>query len=182
MRAWVKVLAASAGLGLAVVAAALGFLYRSLPQLDGELAVEGLRAPVDVVRDESGIPHVYAHDLEDAYFGLGYAHAQDRLWQMEQNRRVGAGRLAEILGERALPIDRLFRTLGLVDHAQVSEQQLDAPTRRLLEAYVRGINAWLGEGHPLPLEHTLLGLQPERWTTLDSLVLMRVLAWQLSGN
>lgn len=182
MSRWARILVAGAGLGLAAAAAALGALYRSLPQIDGEAVVAGLRAPADVVRDAHGVPHVYARDLEDAYFGLGYAHAQDRLWQMDLHRRVGAGRLAEILGERALPTDRVFRVLGLVRHARITERRLDASTRRLLEAYAGGVNAWLDAGHSLPIEHTLLRVAPERWALLDSLLLLRVLAWQLSGN
>ncbi|HEX6156710.1 MAG TPA: penicillin acylase family protein, partial [Burkholderiales bacterium] len=91
--------------------AGYGFLRQSLPTTSGEIHLAGLRANVEVLRDRHGIPHIYASSLEDAHFALGFVHAQDRLWQMEINRRIGSGRLAEILGPAALDADRLMRTL-----------------------------------------------------------------------
>ncbi|MEY4549294.1 MAG: hypothetical protein RL685_5489 [Pseudomonadota bacterium] len=169
---------------LSAVAALVGWylLRRALPQLDGELAVSGLSGPLDVVRDAHGIPHLYAQSSEDAYFGLGYAHAQDRFWQMELGRRVASGTLAELLGERGLEKDRLFRTLGLARHAPANYAQLDASSRAQLEAYARGVNAWLASGSSLPLELSLLGATPQPWEPADSLLLVKLLAWQLSGN
>src|SRR5260370_453428 len=98
-----------------IVLAAAGFLWlrTSLPQIDGAIALAGLDREVEVLRDAHGVPHIFAATQEDAYFALGFVHAQDRLWQMELMRRAGAGRLAEILGERAVPGDRYLRTLGL---------------------------------------------------------------------
>ena len=101
--------------------------WSSLPQLSGELRVAGLAGPVEVVRDRWGVPHIRAGSAEDAYRALGFVHAQDRLWQMEFNRRVGQGRLAEILGRDALPFDRLMRTLDLRGAAEASGR---APGRR----------------------------------------------------
>src|SRR5688572_20765941 len=98
---------------LVVGAAAWLYLQKSLPVIDGELQAKGLGAPVEIVRDGEGIPHIFAASERDAWFALGYAHAQDRLWQMEFQRRVAAGRLSEFLGERALDTDRLMRTLGI---------------------------------------------------------------------
>src|SRR5690348_14363741 len=140
-------------------------LYRRpLPPVSGRLTVAGLHAPVEILRDRWGVPHVYAQSLEDAAFAQGFVHAQDRLWQMELNRRVGHGRLAELVGEMAFETDRLLRTLGLGRSALKAAARLDEETRRPLEAYARGVNAWLA--HPrfrLPLELTLLRLKPEPW-------------------
>ena len=89
------------------------WLERSLPQLDGSVSVGGLASPVRIVRDKEGVPHIFARSERDGWFAMGYAHAQDRLWQMEFQRRVAEGRLAEFLGERAFDVDRLMRTLGI---------------------------------------------------------------------
>src|SRR5690606_21981639 len=106
------------GLLLAVVAAAVLLavatvaLRTSLPRTEGTVVVRRLGATAEIIRDAHGVPHIHADSREDAFFALGFAHAQDRLWQMEFQRRLGAGRLAEVLGEAALPTDRFMRTLG----------------------------------------------------------------------
>src|SRR3954471_22774437 len=98
---------------LILLIAAAQHLRRSLPQVEGEIALHGLGAQVEILRDAYGIPHIYTHNIADAYFALGFAHAQDRLWQMEVSRRIGSGRIAEIAGPGALEVDRIMRTLGL---------------------------------------------------------------------
>jgi len=100
-------------LAVLILAPAYVYLRQSLPLVEGEAPAPGLSAPVDIVRDPYGIPHIYASGDADAAYALGYAHAQDRLWQMEMNRRIGSGRLAEILGPAALDTDRFLRTLGV---------------------------------------------------------------------
>ena len=167
---------------LAVAAAGAGYLWirGSLPAIDGERAGPGLAAPVEIVRDRHGIPHVLAGNEEDALFALGYVHAQDRLWQMEMNRRIGAGRLAEVLGSAALDTDRLLRVLGLHRRAKATLPHLEPESRRRIAAYVDGVNAWIEtrEG-PLPPEFLLLGFEPEAWTAADTLVWARVMALDL---
>src|SRR6186713_1337024 len=136
----------TAGFLLFLALAALagyGFLRQSLPKTSGELHLPGLGASVEVLRDRHGIPHIYAASLEDAHFALGFVHAQDRLWQMEVNRRIGSGRHAELLGPAALDTDRLMRTLGLRRAAAANLEHYDADTRRLLDAYAAGVNAFL---------------------------------------
>jgi penicillin G amidase len=173
---------------LLLVAAGLGggylWLRGSLPQVDGEIAMAGLGAPVTIVRDAWAIPHIEANDFLDATFALGFAHAQDRLWQMEFQRRLGAGRLAEILGPAALPSDRFMRTLGLQRQAQASLAHLAPDTRAWLEAYAAGVNAFLdSRTGPLPPEFLILGhadLAP--WRPADSLVWLRVMALDLATN
>ncbi|MCY4221973.1 MAG: penicillin acylase family protein, partial [Thiotrichales bacterium] len=116
---WVWGMLAVLGLS-AAVGGAFAWLRGSLPQIDGERTLTGLVAPVEVVRDVNGIPHITATNEEDALFALGFVHAQDRMWQMEMNRRIGAGRLAEVLGAAALDTDRLLRVLGLHHRAKAS--------------------------------------------------------------
>jgi hypothetical protein len=105
---------------LAVMAAAGGYHYlrRSLPQMDGTTRVAGLSAPIEIIRDADAIPHIVASNKLDGLFGLGYAHAQDRLWQMEFQRRIGHGRLSEVLGAATLPQDRFLRTVGFARAAR----------------------------------------------------------------
>ena len=159
-----------------------GFLRQSLPATSGEIRLAGLRANVEVLRDRHGIPHIYASSLEDAHFALGFVHAQDRLWQMEINRRIGSGRLAEILGPAALDTDRLMRTLGLRRAAEANLRHYDAETRSLLEAYAAGVNAFLAARPVLPPEFWLLWSTPEPWSALDSIVWTKVMALDLGGN
>src|SRR6185312_13321431 len=116
-----------AGATGAVAAGALGYLLRRpLPQLAGELRVKGLNGPIEIVRDRWGIPHISARDSLDAYFGQGFCHAQDRLWQMELTRRLTSGRLSEVLGKDALDVDRFQRRLGLHRAAQREWETADA--------------------------------------------------------
>ncbi|MEO5337662.1 MAG: penicillin acylase family protein [Magnetospirillum sp. WYHS-4] len=171
---------------LAAGLAAFIFLRSSLPSLSGNVTIgaeSGLVAPVDIYRDGHGVPHINAKSADDAYFALGFAHAQDRLWQMESMRRTGAGRLSEVLGERTLDTDRLMRTLGLYALAERQIERLFPETRRVLEVYAAGVNAYL-KGHEgaLPLEFLLLGLSPEPWRPADSLVWGKLMALKLGRN
>jgi len=181
-RRWRTLALFALGALLATPFGAYVWARRSLPRVDGTLQVAGLAQPVEIVRDASAIPHILAQTEPDAYFGLGYAHAQDRLWQLELNRRLGSGRLAEVLGEPALRRDRMFRTLGLRHVAQQNLERLDARARAALSAYVAGVNAFLASDPPLPPEFALLGIAPEPWSAIDSLVWLKVMAWTLSNN
>ena len=171
---------------LAIVA--FQYLRSSLPQFSGSQHLTGaaasrLAAAVEVVRDREGIPHIYAESLLDANFALGYAHAQDRLWQMEMNRHISAGRLAELFGPASLDTDRFLRTLGIRRISEVTLGKLDAATRSLFEAYTAGVNAFIANNDkPLPPEFILLGIQPEPWSPVDSLAWMKMMAWDLNGS
>ena len=167
---------------LAAAGVAGGYLWLrgSLPEIDGKRVASGLTAPVEVVRDRHGIPHVLARNEEDALFALGYVHAQDRLWQMEMNRRIGAGRLAEVLGAPALDTDRLLRMLGLHRRAKATLAHLSPGARGRIDAYVNGVNAWMTtRSGPLPPEFLILGFEPEPWTAADSVVWAKVMALDL---
>jgi penicillin amidase len=154
----------------------------SLPQTNGTLQVNGLDGAVEIVRDRAGVPHIFAGTDHDAVFSLGYLHAQDRMWQMEMSRRTGAGRLSEVLGEAALPIDKFLRTLGTYRAAAVAWPALEPRTQSMIEAYVAGVNAWLDEGHTLPPEYWILGFTPEAWTPIDSIVWSKMMAWDMGSD
>jgi penicillin amidase len=180
---WTKRLALGAGL-LLICAGVVGifWLRASLPQTDGILALPGLEKPVRVVRDAHGVPAILANSRHDLYMALGFVHAQDRLFQMDLQRRVGAGRLSEVVGDAAVGTDRLMRTLGIYRHAAASVSAASPEFRAVLDAYSAGINAFLHSGKTLPVEFTMLGYRPQDWTPADSLVIGKLLAWQLSGN
>lgn len=171
---------ASAGLaGLGVFAA----LRRPLPRTTGTFKLPGLRAPVEVVRDRWGVPHIYAADEHDLFAAQGYVHAQDRLWQMEFQRRLAHGQLAEIFGEVALPSDRFIRILGFSRVARRETDQLDAETRAALEAYVHGVNTYVAQhARRLPIEFSVLRLQPRPWQLVDVVVWGKIMALNLSEN
>lgn len=181
---WLKVLALAL-VALLLLAAVWGawFVRRPWPEVAGEALVDGLDAPVEVTRDRWGVPHLYARNEADLFFAQGYVHAQDRFWQMHFSRTLAHGRLAAALGALALDTDRLIRTLGFTRAAERDWEVLDPEARGLLEAYCRGVNAYL-EGHRgrLPLEFTILGIEPEPWTPLDSLAFTKLMSYQLSLN
>lgn len=159
------------------------WLRGSLPQTSGELDLAGLEAPVEVLRDAEGIVTLRAGSEADAYRALGFVHAQERLWQMDFLRRLGAGRMSEVLGEATLSTDRFMRTLGLYRLAEAQLENLRPETRAALTAYSAGVNAFLEtRSGPLPLEFQILRYSPELWQPADSLVWGRIMAMQLSGN
>jgi penicillin amidase len=162
-----------------------GFLWlrSGLPQTSGEITLSGLEAPVTIQRDDRGVPTVRAQTSNDAYFALGLLHAQDRLFQMDAMRRLGAGRLAEVIGPELLSTDRLMRTLGLYASAEAQVAAASPALKQALDAYSAGVNAYLGNHEGAwPPEFYLLGYEPEAWRPADSLVWGRLMALDLSGN
>ncbi len=159
------------------------WLRTSLPQVDGTIRLAGISAPIEIVRDEHAIPHIFAQTPNDGYFGLGFVHAQDRLVQMELMRRLGSGRLAEVVGSAGLGSDRFMRVLGLYRLAEEGLPNLSAETRGAFEAYAAGVNAFIaGNAGAWPPEFYLLGIHPEPWKAADSSVWGKLMAMQLSGN
>jgi penicillin amidase len=154
----------------------------SNPVLSGTLSLRGLNGPVTVTRDAWGVPHIRAQASDqDALYALGFVHAQDRLWQMEFQRRIAQGRLSEVLGEAALPQDKFLRTWGFYRAAQTALPALSARSRSLISAYTAGVNAAIAQDR-LPLEFRLLRFRPERWTDVDSVAWSKLLAYDLGGN
>ncbi len=159
------------------------YLSRSLPIINGVVSLPGMQSGAQVVRDRWGVPHIFGDTMADAHFALGYSHAQDRLWQMEMNRRIASGRMAEILGEAALDTDKFLRTLGIRRFAEATQKNLDQETTDTLNAYVAGVNAFINTNtRTLPPEFIILGVKPEPWTAADSIGWVKMMAWDLGGN
>ncbi len=158
-------------------------LIKSLPQTSGELQLKVLKKPIEVIRDEFGVSHIFASNKYDMYVAAGYAAAQDRLWQMDLNRRIACGRLSEIFGEKAFEYDKYLRLWGFNRTATEISQILLQESRLALASYSIGINAFI-ETHKnkLPVEFSLLDYTPERWRVEDSIALSRFLAWHSSSQ
>lgn len=178
------VLAAFAGLAL------IGVYYlasRSIPDYSADYSVPGITAPVEIVRNNSNLPHIFGATDEDVFYGLGFAHAQDRLWQMTMLRRTAQGRLSELFGERTIKIDETLRRFDLYGLAQRSVSAQDASTQRALTAYAAGVNAWLrvinedalGRGAP---EFFLFSPEIAPWQPADSIALIKIMALQSTGH
>ncbi len=182
MRHWLtRALVGLLILGVGTGAVCRLFLRVPQPQMAGQLRVAGIHSPVEIVRDEFGVPHISANSEYGLFFGLGYVFAQDRLWQLDFFRRLGYGRLAEVLGEKAARYDSLFVVLHLRDVAETVLEELSDEGRQVLQAYADGVNACVEKrGSKLPLEFGLLGYRPAPWKPTDSIVCARVMAWFLS--
>jgi penicillin G amidase len=192
---WVRrVLIGLAGLLVLVLVVAVAggtwTVRRGFPTVTGELTLAALDGPVEVLRDEHGIPTIVASTAHDLVRAQGFVHAQDRFWEMDVRRHVTAGRIAELFGDGQVDTDRFVRTLGW---RRIAEQELEllAPeTIDLLEAYAEGVNAWIGDrrGGQLSLEHALLrvtgagGYEPEPWSPADSVAWLKAMAWDLRSN
>lgn len=159
------------------------FLWTSLPQADGMQRAAGIVAPATIERDEAGLVRISAESAADAYFALGLAHAQDRLVQMELQRRIAQGRLAEVIGANGLDTDRFMRVLGIHEMARRIVPTLDAKTVSILESYAAGVNHYISYGaRTPPPEFLVLRHRPEPWTVADSVAWGKLMALQLSGN
>src|SRR5882672_9247401 len=170
-------------LGLVVFLVGTYFQVRgALPPYSGHFEADGLKASVEILRDKNDVPHIIAGSIEDASFGLGFVHAQDRFWQMELMRRLGQGRLSELIppslvGSGLIETDRTMRGLGLYRRASESVNVLSPSARAILDSYAAGVNLFLAdESHQFGLELTLVKLltggkyRPEAWRPADSLV------------
>lgn len=148
---------------------------------NGRYTLDGLRAPVEIIRDRWGVPHVYARSQDDLFFAQGFVHAQDRLFQMEVNRRVGLGRVSELIGPLGIETDRFARFMGWPRAAQAQIDGSDTAVQRMGASYSAGVNAFI-QSRPLPPEYALLAVHPEPWTMLHTAAWGSVLAWGLSVN
>ena len=177
--AWTLVIA-----GLAALAAAWWFIRAPLPNDSGNLTMSTLKHDVTITRNAQGVPHIQAASAEDAYYGLGFVHAQDRLWQMMFHRRIAQGRLSEVLGEATLETDKFIRTLGVMQRARVAVKEYDAASLLRMQRYADGVNAFLStRSGPLPIEFSLTGApEPEPWTVEDSAAWTVMMALDLGGN
>ena len=158
------------------------FLTLSLPVKEGITHLKGLQQEVKIIYDNTGIPRIYAKSDNDAFFAVGYVHAQNRLWQMEMQRRLGHGRLSEVFGRSYLQTDKLMRTLGLHSVAKKNIQHLDIVAKEGLQSYVDGVNAWINKNAILPIEFYIFGVRPEAWKLEDSLLQAKLMAFNLDTN
>ena len=174
-------------LALVVVLGLYFLLSRSLPDYDKRIGVAGVSAPVEIVRDHANVPHIFGASDADTFFGLGYAHAQDRLWQMVTLRRTAQGRLSEVFGARSVEIDKLMRRFDIYGLARSSVEAQDDATRRALDAYAQGVNARLSEinesalGRGAP-EMFMFNAPISPWQPADSLAILKLMAVQLSSH
>ena len=145
-----------AALVLVALMGAAFLVWRTFPKTRGTVRARGHAAPVRIETDARGVPTIRASSIPDAIYGLGYVHARDRLWQMEFERRVGSGRLAEVLGEGLVSTDRCLRTVGFRRAAELTESQLSPETRGILEAYAAGVNAFRAEDSARQIEFRIL--------------------------
>ncbi|SEN43775.1 penicillin amidase [Gemmobacter aquatilis] len=176
-------------IGLALLATLISywFLSRSLPDYDEDFTLQGLNAPVEIVRNNDNVPHIFGKTDADVFYALGFAHAQDRLWQMTMLRRTAQGRLSEVFGTRTVKIDELMRRYDLYTHARESVAVQDAETQAALEAYASGVNAWIeqvnlgarGRGAP---EFFFFSNEIAAWQPADSLAILKLMALQVSGQ
>ncbi|NHB77433.1 penicillin acylase family protein [Rhodobacter calidifons] len=173
-------------LGLVAALLAYYILSRSLIDYDEDFTLAGISAPVEVVRNNDSVPHIFGQTDEDVFFALGFAHAQDRLWQMTMLRRTAQGRLSELFGPATVKVDELMRRYDLYGLALQSVAAQDPATRRALEAYAAGVNAWIGEvnkgarGRGAP-EFFLFEPEISAWAPADSIAILKLMALQLSG-
>ena len=187
----VKWLFRLAGAALVLTVLAVMVVYylasRSLPEYNKTVEVQSLTTPVEIVRDNANVPHIFAGTDADVFFGLGYAHAQDRLWQMTVMRRTVQGRLSEVFGTRTVDIDKLMRRFDLYTAAQLSVAAQDARTQTALTAYAAGVNARINEinrkalGRGAP-EMFLFPAPVAPWTPADSLAIIKLMSVQLSDQ
>lgn len=189
----VAALVLALGLVIALVAStalAVTGIRRPFPTTNGEIAIVGLSGPVEVLRDDRGVPHIYADTASDLAMAQGFVHAQDRFFEMDLRRHITAGRLSELVGEAGLEADRVTRTLGWRKVAEQELPLLEPETRRLLQAYADGVNAYI-RSHQSPssmaIEYVVLGQQfggytVDEWSPVDSLAWLKAMAWDLKGN
>ncbi|MBI4534792.1 MAG: penicillin acylase family protein [Ignavibacteriae bacterium] len=174
-------------LGVLILIGAAAFLFlrfqvrKSFPDYSGSLKLVGLVESVTVSRDEFGVPRIEAANEHDLMFAWGYVHAQDRLWQMDVARRVGEGRLSELFGEVTVPFDRMFRIIGIRRVSEEIEHAIAEESRNRLVWYAEGVNAFIGSHRGrYPVEFDLLGYEPETWTPVHSIIIGRLMAWELN--
>jgi penicillin amidase len=187
------VIAVATGVVIALVVGvvlATSSIRRPYPTTDGEISIPGLSGPVEVLRDERGVPHIFADTADDLAMAQGFVHAQDRFFEMDLRRHITSGRLSELVGEAGLESDRVVRTLGWRRIAEQELPLLEPRTRRFLQSYADGVNAYIAR-HASPstmaFEYVVLGQRfggytVDEWTPVDSLAWLKAMAWDLKGN
>ncbi|WP_444997364.1 penicillin acylase family protein [Aliikangiella sp. IMCC44359] len=162
----------------------LGYSYldETLPLLEGDISVEHISSNTSIKRDKNGVTYINAKTDNDVFFAMGFSHAQDRLWQLELQKRMSQGRLSEIFGKSAVKLDIYIRTLGIYQNAESSWNALSPEAQESLNYYALGINEFIRQQKPLPIEFTLLGIEPDSWKPTDSLAWIKMFSLNLAAN
>ena len=185
MHRWKKILIGVTATLLVIIIAfsfiSYYMLKKSLPEYNGEIKAEGLINQIEIFRDNYAVPFIKAENDEDAAFALGFVHAQERLFQMDIARRAGEGRLSEVFGAKTIPIDQMFRTVGIYKNVKANYEKLNPLSKKILEAYSKGVNAFIktAKGN-YPIEFDLLGYDPYPWKPEHSLVIAKLMGWELN--
>ena len=180
----IRIVSGLIALGLILALLAYWILSRSLVDYDEDFTLAGISAPVEIVRNNDNVPHIFGKSDADVYFALGFAHAQDRLWQMTMLRRTAQGRMSEIFGPATVQVDELMRRLDLYGLSLQSVAAQDPETLAALRAYSAGVNAWIGEinngarGRGAP-EFFLFQPEISAWAPADSIAILKLMALQL---
>ncbi len=154
---------------------------KSFPQYSGTINSSRISNEVKIYRDEFGVPHIIAHNEYDLFFTQGYVHAQDRLWQMDISRRAGEGRLSEVLGSSTIKFDKMLRTVGFKNIAEKLESSISPKSKEILQAYADGVNEFIRTHKgKYPIEFDMLNYEPEEWKPVHSLMISRLMAWELN--
>ncbi|SDN93962.1 penicillin acylase family protein [Phyllobacterium sp. OV277] len=174
---------------IALIAAGVGYVWlaRSVTPATGEMVLADLSAPVTVTRDRNAVPHIVGNNVDDVLRALGFVHAQERLWQMEVTRMAGQGRLSEMFGDKTVSTDRFLRSLGVYESAVASAAALAPEDRKHVDAYVRGINAFINSSgrsfaSKYSPEFVVLGYKPDEWTAADVIVTLKMMSVTLAAN
>lgn len=166
---------------IVLIFGAIYMLESSLPEYSGTVELENLENEIEIYRDNYGVPYINAKSESDAYFALGYLHAQERLFQMDLSRRAGEGRLSEIMGSKTIFFDKMFKTIGLYNLVKENFSKYDESTKRMLIAYSNGVNEFIkNSGNKLTIEFDLLGYKPYEWKPEHSLLIAKLMAWELN--
>ena len=153
----------------------------SLPEYSGELKTSSIKNDIEIYRDSMAVPYIFAESDEDAAFALGYLHAQERLFTMDLIRRAGEGRLSEILGEKTIPFDKMFRTIGIKRNIDNNFNLYNPDVIKILKSYSDGVNLYIKEAKgKYPVEFDVLGYDPYEWEPVHSLIIVRLLGWELN--
>ena len=185
MRKWKKILIglSAAFVIIFIIAGAIFYnmLSSSLPQYSGTISSSKINSNIEVYRDSFAVPYIIAQSDEDVAFTLGYLHAQERLFTMDFIRRAGEGRLSEILGETAIPFDKMFRTVGIERNIAKNLSKYDPTVMKILQSYSNGVNEYLNEQKGnYAIEFDVLGYEPEQWKPIHSLIVIKMMAWELN--
>jgi penicillin amidase len=177
----VRILSALICLAIVAILSLWIYLRSTVPDWSGKIEIGSLIKPVGIIRDNYGIPHIFAENEEDAYFATGFVHAQERLFQMDVSRRYAGGRLAELIGRRSVTSDKKMKTLQLEALAREEWNSASANVKRLVVRYTDGVNYVIKNG-PVSLEYKLLGCKPEKWIPEDSILVWLAFGWDMSGT